>query len=105
MSNATAAHVSRVLRARHARSTSMSGRVRGYRSESEGFTARQAGTSVVIVEHHTGRAAVRIDAEAAAVRDAALARYADTLTAAGFTATVVAPNGQSAFNRVLRVTR
>lgn len=100
--NLTAATISRTLAAAgHARSSSYSGRVRGYRSHTKGFTAK--GTGTVYVEHENGEAVYR--RENTAKDRAYLARYADTLRKAGYTAEIIAPNGESADYRQLRVTR
>lgn len=101
MTTLTAATVSRILGKRHPRSTSAGTMVRGYRSQTRGFTAEGRGT--VTVRHETGSGVYRTSDREATL--AALEAYATTLRAAGLRAYVFAPNGERADHRVLRVER
>lgn len=99
--SANAAAVSRLLAKRFTRSVSLSGRVRGYRSSTRGFTVRQSGQAVT-VGYETGTVGRRgEDAEILS----RLTRIAEYLRAEGYAAEVVAPNGERAAHRVVRVSR
>lgn len=102
--NVNAATVSRALtKVGHPKSVTAGSRVRGLPLQTMGHRARQMSEVKVRVEFETGTYVWHSTDKART--EQRLAMYADALRNAGYTAEIVAPNGLTADNRILVVTK